>query len=134
MVYLAVGVYARVVEALNIEVLMTEPGGLEVTLRDGWALALYGVTTVVAGATGRGAVLPRAGVRRVWPSGASSRRPSFRARCSRFRTSMPATIVPFIGGGMTMSWLYWRSGSLWDAIAFHMLFNLLTFILLIART
>ena len=33
-----------------------------------------------------------------------------------------------------MSWLYWRSGSLWDSIAFHALFNLLTFILLIART
>jgi membrane protease YdiL (CAAX protease family) len=132
-VYLAVGIYARVVEALDLEILMTEPGGLEVTLRDGWALALYGVTTVVAAPLGeelfyRGLIF---GGLAQWGF-----LPAALVSSALFALSHvdAATIVPFIGVGMTMSWLYWRSGSLWDSIAFHGLFNLLTFILLIART
>jgi membrane protease YdiL (CAAX protease family) len=44
-----------------------------------------------------------------------------------------ATLIPFTVAGMAMCWLFWRSGSIWDAIAFHVLFNLLSFILLLAR-
>lgn len=132
-VYLAIGIYGRLVQALDVEILMTEPGGLEVTLRDGWALALYGVTTLVAAPLGeelfyRGLVF---GGLAQWGFV-----PAALVSSTLFALSHvdAATIVPFIGVGMTMSWLYWRSGSLWDSIAFHVLFNLLTFILLIART
>ena len=131
-VYLAVGGYVRVVNELGIDVLQTEPGGLEVTLRDGWALALYAVTTVVAAPFGeelfyRGLVFGGLSHWGFFPAALVS--------SALFALSHvdAATLVPFVAVGMTMSWLYWRSGSLWDAIAFHVLFNLLTFILLIAR-
>lgn len=132
-VYLAVGGYIRAVEALDIELLQTEVGGLEVTLRDGWALALYGVTTVVAAPLGeelfyRGLIFGGLSQWGFIPAAAVS---SMLFALSHVDA---ATIVPFIAVGMAMSWLYWRSGSLWDAVAFHVLFNLLSFILLLART
>lgn len=132
-VYLAIGLYASLVDQLGIEFLQTEPGGLEVTLRDSWALALYGVTTVVAAPLGeelfyRGLVFGGLSHWGFLPAALVS---SVLFALSHVDA---ATIVPFIAVGLTMSWLYWRSGSLWDAITFHVLFNLLTFILLLART
>jgi membrane protease YdiL (CAAX protease family) len=132
-VYLAVGGYVRLVDVLDLKLLQTEAGGLEVTLRDGWALGLYAVTTVIAAPVGeelfyRGLVF---GGLSHWGF-----LPAALVSSALFALSHvdAATIVPFMGVGMAMSWLYWRSGSLWDAIAFHVLFNLLSFILLIART
>lgn len=132
-VYLAVGAYSRVIDELGIGLLQSETGGLETTLRDPIALTLYGITTVVAAPLGeeflyRGlffgglsqwGFLPAAGI-----------------SSALFGLSHldAATLIPFIVVGMVLSWLYWRSGSLWDAIAFHVLFNLLSFILLLART
>jgi membrane protease YdiL (CAAX protease family) len=130
--YLLVGGYTRLVDALGLEFLQTEPGGLEVTLRDNWAIALYGITTVIAAPLGeelfyRGLVF---GGLSQWGF-----LPAALVSSSLFALSHvdAATLIPFIAVGMTMSWLYWRSGSLWDAITFHVLFNLLTFILLLAR-
>ena len=131
-VYLASGLYIRVVEALDIEVLLTEPGGLEVTVRDTWALALYGVTTVIAAPVGeeffyRGLVF--SGLTR-WGFIPAALVSSILFALSHVDA---ATLIPFTVAGLTMCWLYWRSGSLWDAIAFHVLFNLLSYILLLAR-
>jgi membrane protease YdiL (CAAX protease family) len=133
MVYLAVGGYVRLVDALELEALQTEPGGLEVTLRDGWALGLYAITTIVAAPVGeelfyRGLVFGGLGHWGFFPAALVS--------SALFALSHvdAATVVPFLAVGMTLSWLYWRSGSLWDAIAFHVIFNLLSFILLLART
>jgi membrane protease YdiL (CAAX protease family) len=131
-VYLASGAYIQAVEALEIDVLLTEPGGLEVTLRDTWAIVLYGVTTVVAAPLGeeffyRGLVFSGLARWGFFPAALVS--------SALFALSHvdAATMVPFTVAGLTMCWLYWRSGSLWDAIAFHVLFNLLSFILLMAR-
>ena len=44
----------------------------------------------------------------------------------------PGSLLPFFGIGVLMAWLYWRRGSLWDAIAFHFLFNALSFSILVA--
>jgi membrane protease YdiL (CAAX protease family) len=132
-VYLLAGFYSRVVDHFGIGILQTDPGGLEVTLRDSWALALYGVTTVLAAPLGeelfyRGLVFGG-----LTPWGFL---PAALVSSVLFAVSHldPGTLVPFTLVGLTVSWLYWRSGSLWDAIAFHFLFNLLTFILLLART
>ena len=44
----------------------------------------------------------------------------------------PGSLLPFFGIGVLMAWLYWRRGSLWDAIVFHLLFNALSFSILVA--
>ena len=44
----------------------------------------------------------------------------------------PGSLIPFFGIGVLMAWLYWRRGSLWDAILFHFLFNSLSFSILVA--
>ncbi len=46
----------------------------------------------------------------------------------------PGSMVPFMFLGVLMAWLYWRKGSLWDAIVFHFLFNFTSFSLLVAGT
>lgn len=46
----------------------------------------------------------------------------------------PGSLLPFMGIGMLMAWLYRRRGSLWDAILFHFLFNLLSFSILVAMS
>jgi membrane protease YdiL (CAAX protease family) len=130
--YLGTGVYIRIVDALGIEVLQAEPGGLEVTVRDTWALVLYGTTTVVAAPIGeelfyRGLVFPGLSHWGFLPAALVS---SMLFALSHLD---PATLLPFTAAGLAMCWLFWRSGSLWDAIAFHVLFNLLSFILLLAR-
>ena len=131
--YLAIGAYARIVDELGIGLLQSDPGGLEVTLRDPLALSLYGITTVVTAPIGeeflyRGlffgglsnwGFLPAAGIS---------------SALFAFSHLDPATLVPFLVVGLVLSWLYWRSGSLWDAIAFHVMFNFLSLILLLART
>lgn len=131
-IYLAVGLYVRAVDALGLDLLQTEPGGLEVTIRDSWALALYGATTVIAAPLGeemfyRGLVFGGLSQWGFFPAAIVS---SLLFAMSHVD---PATLVPVTVVGLTMCWLYWRSGSLWEAIVFHMLFNLLSFILLLAR-
>lgn len=44
----------------------------------------------------------------------------------------PGSLIPFVGIATLMCWLYWRRGSLWDSIAFHFTFNLLSFAFLVA--
>ncbi|MBK9343207.1 MAG: CPBP family intramembrane metalloprotease [Dehalococcoidia bacterium] len=131
-VYLASGLYTRAIDAFGIDALQGEPGGLEVTARDSWALALYGVTTLVAAPFGeelfyRGLVFGGLSQWGFLPASAVS---SVLFALSHLDA---ATVIPFACAGLVMCWLYWRSGSLWDAIAFHVLFNLLSFILLLAR-
>ncbi|HMO95661.1 MAG TPA: type II CAAX endopeptidase family protein [Tepidiformaceae bacterium] len=46
----------------------------------------------------------------------------------------PGSLVPFFFLGVAMAWLYWRRGSLWDAIVFHFLFNFTSFTLLLVGT
>lgn len=132
-VYLAIGAYMRLVDATGIDALQGEPAALDGTFRDGAAMALYGVVTVFAAPIGeevfyRGLVFGGLSSWGFWPAAVLSG--------SLFALSHldPATLIPFAIVGVTLCWLFWRSGSLWDAIAFHMMFNLMSFILLLART
>lgn len=131
--YLAFGAYSRVVDSLGVDLLQPEPGVLDATLRDTPALLLYGLTTVVAAPIGeelfyRGLVFGGLGTWGFVPAALVS--------SALFALSHLdlALLPPFMVIGLVLSWLYWRSGSLWDAIGFHALFNLLSFILLVART
>ncbi len=42
----------------------------------------------------------------------------------------PGSIIPIFGVGVVMAWLFWSRGSLWDAVIFHFLFNLTSFLIL----
>lgn len=44
----------------------------------------------------------------------------------------PGSVVPFFMIAVLLSWVYYRRRSLWDAIFFHLLFNLISFTLLVA--
>lgn len=46
----------------------------------------------------------------------------------------PGSFIPFAVVGLVIGWLYWRSGSLTDAIAFHLLFNSTSFGLLVSTS
>jgi membrane protease YdiL (CAAX protease family) len=44
----------------------------------------------------------------------------------------PGSFLPFVGIGMLLCWVYWRRGSLWDAVTFHFLFNATSFAVMVA--
>lgn len=46
----------------------------------------------------------------------------------------PGSIIPFFMIALMLSWVYYRRGSLWDAIVFHLLFNLLSFSILVGTS
>lgn len=130
--YLLVGFYAQAMEALGWEVLIPAGSSLDTTLRDPAALALYGVTTIVFAPIGeeffyRGLTFSGLAAWGFIPAALIS---SAIFAISHFDAG---SLIPFTALGMVMAWLYWRSGSLWDSITFHCLFNSLTFILLVAR-
>lgn len=133
-VYLGVGFYARAMDSFGPDWLQTGTGGgLEVTLRDSWALVLYGATTMIAAPFGeelfyRGLVFTGLSQWGFVPAALVS------SLLFAFSHVDVATVLPFTVVGLTMCWLFWRSGSIWDAVVFHVLFNSLSFILLLART
>ncbi|MCX7617300.1 CPBP family intramembrane glutamic endopeptidase [Tepidiforma sp.] len=132
--YPLTGLYAAAVRALGLGPLIPSPSpeGLEPVLRDPAALALYGLATVVAAPVSEEAVyrgLAFTGTLRwgFWPAAA------FSSALFALSHRELATLLPFFAIGLVIAWLYARSGSLWDAVAFHVLFNGLSFILLLAR-
>jgi membrane protease YdiL (CAAX protease family) len=130
--YLVVGLYTQAADALGWEVLVPAGSSLDTTLRDPAALALYGITTVIFAPLGeelfyRGLAFSGLAAWGFLPAALIS---SAIFAISHFDAG---SLIPFTALGMVMAWLYWRSGSLWDAIVFHCLFNSLTFILLVAR-
>lgn len=42
----------------------------------------------------------------------------------------PGSVIPFFGVGIALCWVYWSGGRLLDAIAFHCLFNSISFAIL----
>jgi membrane protease YdiL (CAAX protease family) len=130
--YLLVGLYAQLMEAAGWDALIPAGSSLDTTLRDPAALALYGITTIIFAPVGeelfyRGLAFSGLAAWGFFPAAFIS---SAMFAISHFDAG---SLIPFTALGMVMAWLYWRSGSLWDAIAFHCLFNSLTFILLLAR-
>ncbi len=46
----------------------------------------------------------------------------------------PGSMVPFFMIAVMLSWVYYRRRSLWDAIVFHLLFNLISFSILVGTS
>jgi membrane protease YdiL (CAAX protease family) len=44
----------------------------------------------------------------------------------------PGSLLPFIAIAVLICWIYWRRGSLWDAVAFHFFFNATSFSIMVA--
>ncbi len=42
------------------------------------------------------------------------------------------SFIPFFIIGVTLAWLFWRRGELWESVAFHALFNAISFSILLA--
>jgi membrane protease YdiL (CAAX protease family) len=129
--YVAIAVYAVAAEATGIGLLKPNSTLPSAVLRDDLALAAAGVLAVLCApiaeeAFFRGFVfggLTRWGF---WPaallSGALFAGVHFD----------PGSVIPFLGIGIVLSWLFWVRGCLWDSIIFHTLFNGTSFAILLA--
>lgn len=127
-----VSLYAAAVEALGWHAIAPAPPTLDATLRDPAAFALYGIATVIAAplseeAFFRGFLFSGALSWGFWPAA------GFSALLFALAHTDAGAVIPFFLIGLLIAWLYWRTGCLWDAIAFHVLFNGLSFILLVTR-
>lgn len=129
--YLMVGAYAFAVDALGIDILIPESTVPTEILRDRWTIVLTAITATVGAPISeelffRGLIF--GGLLR-WgflPAAALSSL-LFAAVHLDIGSLVPFTII-----GLTLAWVYWRRGCLWDAIAFHVLFNSASFILLVS--
>lgn len=131
--YLLVGAYGVVGKALGLEGIEAPASAFAPTLRDPVALALYGAVTLIAAPLAeelfyRGLIFGGLSSWGFWPAAIVS------SSLFAFSHLSAATFLPVFAIGVVMAWLFWWRGSLWDAILFHFLFNLLSFILLIARS
>jgi uncharacterized protein len=131
--YLGVAGYVLLVQALGIDFLTPNPTVPDAITRDAGAAAVGWVLAVIAAPLSeelffRGFMF--GGLLRwgFWPAAALS------AGAFTLAHLDPGSIIPFFGIGLVMAWLYWRRGSLWDSIAFHCIFNFISFALLLART
>ncbi len=131
--YLGVAGYVLLVQALGIDFLKPNPTVPDAITRDAAATAMGWVLAVIAAPLSeelffRGFMF--SGLLRwgFWPAAAVS------AGAFTVAHLDPGSIIPFFGIGLVMAWLYWRRGSLWDSIAFHCIFNFISFALLLARS
>ncbi|HCU99757.1 MAG TPA: hypothetical protein DGL25_01045 [Dehalococcoidia bacterium] len=129
--YLMIVTYSAIVNALDIEALQPESTVPYEVVRNQGTLALTGLVVILAAPFTeellyRGLIF--GGLQRwgFWPaaliSGAAFSAVHFE----------PGSLIPFFIIGVTLAWLFWRRGNLWESVAFHMLFNTLSFSLLIA--
>ncbi len=116
-------------EYTDIDLLKPRSNVPEPIVRDGVALAMAGVLACILapfseelffrGFLFRG--LLRWGF---WPAAALS---GFVFSLAHLSTG---ALIPFWIVGMTLAWLAWRRGRMWDAIVFHFLFNTTSYVLL----
>lgn len=129
--YIAIALYALAAEATGIGLLEPNSTLPSAVLRDSLALAVAGVLAVVLApiaeeAFFRGFVFGGLTKWGFWPaallSGALFAGVHFD----------PGSVIPFLGIGVVLSWLFWVRGCLWDSIIFHVLFNGTSFAILLA--
>ena len=130
--YVAVAGYAAAMKALGISALEPQSTVPEAVTRDTLALALAGVLACLAAPLSeelffRGLVFT--GLLRwgFFPAAAVS------AGLFTLAHLDVGSLIPFFFVGMTMAWLYWSKGNLWDSVAFHVMFNTTSYLLLLAR-
>ncbi len=120
-----IAVYAAAVRAAGLDALAADPAP-KTLLRDDTALALFGLTTVIFAPVAeellfRGLVLRRLLSFGQWPAITGSA-----ALFAAWHAS-PAVLPLLLIGGI-LGWLYLRSATLWQPIAFHVLFNVVSFV------
>jgi len=129
--YLMVIAYSAIVMALDIEALQPEPTvGAEV-VRERLSLILTGIAVVAVAPVAeevfyRGLVF--GGLQRwgFWPAAVVSGLIFSGVHLDA------GSLIPFFIIGVTLAWLFWRRGNLWESVAFHVLFNAISFSLLVA--
>jgi membrane protease YdiL (CAAX protease family) len=129
--YPAVVGYGVLMKRLGLDLLVPESTVPLVVTRDGVALAMTGVLASIAAPLAeevlfRGVIF--GGLMRwgFWPAAAIS---SFLFAGAHIDLG---SLIPFFIIGMVLAALYWWRGVLWDNIAFHVLFNTTSFLLLVA--
>ncbi len=127
--YLLVGIYATTMRRLGIDLLTPQSTVPDAVARAPLALTLAGLVAVVAAPLSeevffRGLIFGAFLRWGFWPAAIIS------ALAFSLAHFDPGSIIPFTGVGVIMAWLYWRRGSLWDSITFHLLFNFTSFLLL----
>ncbi len=129
--YASTAAYVLITEALNISWLQPDSTVPTEITRNNLTLSIAAVVTIIGAPISeelffRGLVFSGLSRWGFWPA----------ALISGLMFSLvhfdPGSLIPFIAIGVLMSWLYWRRGSLWDAILFHFTFNSLSFALLVA--
>lgn len=130
--YVLVGLYVVLVGALGIDFLKPRSTVPDAITRDAGALAVGWVVAVVAAPLSeelffRGFIF--GGLLRwgFWPAALIASAGFTLAHLD------VGSMIPFFGVGLVLAWLYWSRATLWDSIAFHFMFNFISFALLMAR-
>jgi membrane protease YdiL (CAAX protease family) len=127
--YGGVVAYSVVVSNLGIDALVPESTVPSAVTRDAWTLALAGVVAVI------GAPISEEVFFRGLVFGGFLRWGFLPAAVISSATFSavhfdPGSLIPFFWVGFVLAWMFWRRGTLWDAILFHTFFNGFSFILL----
>jgi uncharacterized protein len=128
--YLGVIAYAVAMEAFGVDILVPEGTVPTAVARDSLALALAGIAAVIMAPLSeeflyRGLIM---GGLLKWgflPAAVISS-----VLFSAVHLDI-GSLIPFFGIGLVLAWLYWSGGRLWDAIIFHFLFNLVSYLILV---
>ncbi len=123
--------YAAIVDALDIEALQPESTVPFEVVRERLTIVLTGVAVVAVAPLAeevfyRGLIF--GGLQRwgFWPAAVISG-----AVFSGVHLD-PGSLIPFFIIGVVLAWLFWRRGNLWESVAFHVIFNAVSFSLLLA--
>ena len=123
--------YTAIVDGLGIDALQPESNLPVEAMRDRLTLVLAGVAVIVAAPLTeevfyRGLIF--GGLQRwgFWPAAVISG-----AVFSGVHLDT-GSFIPFFLIGVLLAWLFWRSGSLWESIVLHVLFNAVSFSILVA--
>ena len=123
--------YAALVEQLSFDALKPQSTVPVAVARDDFALALAGILACITAPLAeefmfRGVIFGGLLKWGPWPAAVLTSVLFAGAHVDL------GSLMPFFVIGMVMAWLYWRRGVLWDTIAFHVIFNSTSFILLAA--
>lgn len=128
--YAMVVAYATIVNALDIGVLQPESTVPYEIVRDRLTTVLAGIAVVAVAPLAeevfyRGLIF--GGLQRwgFWPAAVISG-----AVFSGVHLD-PGSLIPFFIIGVVLAWLFWRRGNLWESVAFHVIFNAVSFSLLL---
>jgi membrane protease YdiL (CAAX protease family) len=129
--YVGVFIYSLVASAIGISLLEPDSTVPQAVTREDSTLAITGIITLIGAPLTeemffRGLIF--GGLLRwgFWPAALVS---GFLFSGVHFD---PGSLLPFMGIGVLLAWVYWRRKSLWDAVTFHFVFNATSFALMLA--